>query len=329
MKSSAAPIRRRLLLACAMAGAVPLAAAQTGGGAYPNKPIRLLVGYGAGGGVDAMARMLAVRLTTLLGQQVVVENRAGASGVIAADYVAKSPADGYTLIMGESALLIAPHLQPRVSFDPLKSLTPVAGVFVAPLMIVTGNGIAAKTPQELIGLLKASPGKYSYATSGVGTVHHLGFEMFKARTGTFVLHIPYRGAAQIVPDVVSGVVQIGVVSASAAMAQARAGRLNAIALMSTGKLAGAEDVPALSQALPGFNLAPRLFLAAPSGTPAAVVSRLNDAVRTVLESADLAQAAALQGAIPAYTASGALAIDLQRESAEWANIIRTQKITAE
>ncbi|MEO7393140.1 MAG: tripartite tricarboxylate transporter substrate-binding protein [Ramlibacter sp.] len=307
----------------------PIVGAQTGATAYPNKPIRLLVGYGAGGGVDAMARMLAVRLSPLLGQQVVVENRAGASGVIAADIVSKSPADGYTLLMGESALLIAPHLQPRASFDPLKSLTHVAGVFVAPLMIVTGNGIPAKTPEELIRLLKSNPGKYSYATSGVGTVQHLGFEMFKSRTGTFVLHIPYRGAAQIVPDVISGVVPIGVVSASAAMAQARSGRLNAVAIMNTGKLAGAEDVPALAQALPGFNLAPRLFLAAPSGTPTAILTKLNDAVRTVLASADLAQAAALQGAIPAYTEPGPLAADLVRESAEWANIIKTQKIKAE
>jgi tripartite-type tricarboxylate transporter receptor subunit TctC len=329
LKSSAVSIRRRLLLACTLACAVPLASAQTGAAAYPNKPIRLLVGYGAGGGVDAMARMLAVRLSALLGQQVVVENRAGASGVIAADYVSKSPADGYTLLMGESALLIAPHLQSRAGFDPIKLLTPVAGVFIAPVMIVIGNAVAAKTPEELIRLLKASPGKYSYASSGVGTVQHLGFEMFKARTGTFVLHIPYRGAAQIVPDVISGVVQIGVVSATAAMAQAKAGRLNAVAIMSTGKLAGAEDVPALDQALSGFNVAPRLFLAAPSGTPAAIVTRLNDAVRTVLASADLAQAAALQGAIPAYTASGPLAADLLRESADWANIIKSQKITAE
>ena len=247
MKFSALSARRRLLLACALAAAVPLAGAQTGTPAYPNKPIRLLVGYGAGGGVDAMARMLAVRLSTLLGQQVVVENRAGASGVIAADFVSKSPADGYTLLMGESALLIAPHLQTRVTFDPLKSLTPVAGTFIAPLMIITGNGVPAKTPEELIRLLKASPGKYSYASSGVGTVQHLGFEMFKARTGTFVLHIPYRGAAQIVPDVISGVVQIGVVSASAAMAQARAGRLNAMAIMSTAKLAGADDSEVMNQ----------------------------------------------------------------------------------
>ena len=318
-------LRRRTLLTCALALAAPLASAQS----YPNKPIRLLVGYAAGGGVDAMARMLALRLPPLLGQQVVVENRAGASGVIAADVVAKSLPDGYTLLVGESALLIAPYLQTRTTLDPIKSLTPVAGLFLAPLMIIAGNNVPATNPKELIRLLKANPGKYSYATSGVGTVHHLGFEMMKAQTGTFVLHIPYRGAAQIVPDVISGQVPFGVVSAAAGMAQAKSGRLRAIAMMSTGKLAGAENVPALAEALPGFDMAPRLFLLAPAGTPAPVVEKLNEAVRTVLASPELAQAAAQQGAIPAYMASGPLAADMVRESAEWGRIIKAQKISAE
>ncbi|HXD42570.1 MAG TPA: tripartite tricarboxylate transporter substrate-binding protein [Ramlibacter sp.] len=312
-------------MACALALAAPLAGAQS----YPNKPIRLLVGYAAGGGVDAMARMIALRLPPLLGQQVVVENRAGASGVIAADLVAKSAPDGYTLLVGESALLIAPYLQARTTLDPIKSLTPVAGLFLAPLMIIAGNDVPATNPKELVRLLKANPGKYSYATSGVGTVHHLGFEMMKAQTDSFVLHIPYRGAAQIVPDVISGQVPFGVVSAAAGMAQAKSGRLRAIAMMSTAKLAGAENVPALAEALPGFDMAPRLFLLAPAGTPPPVVEKLNEAVRTVLASPDLAQAAAQQGAIPAYMASGPLAADMVRESAEWGRIIKAQKISAE
>jgi tripartite-type tricarboxylate transporter receptor subunit TctC len=317
--------RRRAVLAGALALAAPLAHAQ----AFPAKPIRLLVGYAAGGGVDAIARMLAQRLPAVLGQQVVVENRAGASGTIAADVVAKSAPDGYTLLVGESALLIAPHLQARMNFDPLKSLTPVAGLFVAPLMIVTSNTVPAATPKELIALLKSNPGKYSYATSGVGTVHHLGFEMMKSRIGAFVVHIPYRGAAQIVPDVISGQVPIAVVSAAAGMAQAKAGRLRAVAMMNTAPLAGAENVRPLADALPGFNMAPRLFLSAPVGTPAAVIEKLNDGVRTVLASAELAQAAALQGAIPAYMASAPLAADLARESADWIKVIKSQKISPE
>jgi tripartite-type tricarboxylate transporter receptor subunit TctC len=236
---------------------------------------------------------------------VVVENRAGASGLIAADTVARSAPDGYTLLMGESGMLITAQLQPRANLDPLKAFTPVAGTFIAPLMIVVNNNLPAADPKQLVALLKANPGKYAYATSGVGTVHHLGFEMLKARTGAFVVHIPYRGAAQILPDVISGQVPIGVVSAAAGLAQARAGKVRPIAMMSTGKLAGAENVPAMAEALPGFDVAPRLMLMAPAGTPPAVVERLNDAVRGVLESPDLAQAAALQGRDSLLCARGA------------------------
>jgi len=323
--------RRRLL------GLVALAGLAAGAGisphvqaqAYPSKPIRLLVGYSAGGGVDAMARLLAPRLSTLLGQQVIVDNRAGAAGLIAGDAAAKAAADGYTLMLADSSLLIAQHMQPRMSFDPLKSFVPVAAVFTLPLVIVAGNEVPARTPRELVALLKAAPGKYSFATSGVGTVQHLGFEMMKGLTHAFVVHIPYRGASQIVPDVISGQVPIGVVSATAAMAQAKAGKLRAIAVMSPVKLAGAEDVAPLSDALPGFDAAPRLFVLAPAGTPAATVEKLSEAIRTVMTAPDMAQAAAQQGAVPAFMASAPLATDIVRESAAWGKVIREQKISGQ
>ena len=317
--------RRSLLLVGLLGLACASAQAQT----YPVKPIRLLVGFSAGGGVDAMARLLAPRLTSLLGQSVVVENRTGAAGLIAGDFVAKAAPDGYTLLLGESGLLIAQHLQAQMPFDPLKAFAPVAGVFISPLMIVANNDLPAKTPKELVALLKAHPGKYSFATSGVGTVQHLGFEMLKAQTGAFVVHIPYRGAAQILPDVVGGQVPLGVVSATAGTAQAKAGRLRAIAMMSPVKLAGAEEVPPLSDALPGFNVAPRLMLLAPAGTPAAVIERLGDAVRTILGRPELVQSASAQGAVAAFVEAGALAIELSRESAEWGRIIKEQKITTQ
>ena len=326
MKLSHFQMTRRCVL---LAAALALAGAGAQAQGYPAKPIRLLVGYSAGGGVDTMARVLAPRLSTLLGQQVVVENRAGAAGLIAGDAVAKAAPDGYTLLLGESGLLIAQHLQARMAFDPIKSFTPVAGLFTSPLMIVASNSFPAKTPKELVALLKASPGKYSYATSGVGTVQHLGFEMLKGQTGAFVVHIPYRGAAQIVPDVVGGQVPLGVVSATAGLAQSKAGKLRAIAMMSPVKLAGAEDVPPISEALPGFNVAPRLYLTAPAGTPAAVIERLGEAVRTVLASPELAQAVSVQGAVPAYMAAGPLATDLARESAAWGQFIKAQNITAQ
>ena len=316
---------RRALLAAGLALAAPLAFAQ----AYPNKPDRLLVGYNAGGGVDAMARMLAQRLSGVLGQQVVVENRSGASGMIAADHVAKSPADGYTLLMGESGMLINSILQPRPGLDPIKSFTPVAGTFVAPLLIVANSNFPANNPKELVAALKASPGRYSYATSGVGTVQHLGFEMLKAKVNAFIVHIPYRGAAQIVPDVISGQVPLGVVSAAAGLAQAKAGRLKAVAIMSTGKLAGAEAIAPMADALPGFDVAPRLMLLGPAGMPAAIVEKISEATRSVLASADLVQAAAQQGGVPAYMAPAELGPDLARESADWARIVKAQKISVE
>ncbi len=296
---------------------------------FPNKPIRLLVGYSAGGGVDAMARLLAPRLSTLLGQQVIVDNRTGAAGLIAADAVSKAPADGYTLMLADSSLLIAKLLNPKLALDPLTAFTPVAGAFDLPLVIVVNNSFPATTPKELVATLKASPGKHSFATSGVGTVQHLAFEMLKAQIGAFVVHIPYRGAAQIVPDVISGQVPIGIVSATSALAQAKAGRPRAVAVMSPVRLAGAENVQPLSDVVPGFSAAPRLFALAPAGTPSEVVTRLSDAMKTVLEAADLAQTAAAQGAVRSYGSAAQLARDLPQESATWARVIRAQKISAE
>ena len=193
-KTHSPSLSRRATLLLALAAT---ATASTGAWAqaWPTKPVRLVVGYSAGGGVDAMARLLAPRLSAVLGQQVVVENRTGAAGLIAGDTVARAAPDGYTLMLGDSSLLIAQHLQPRMSFDPIKSFTPVAGVFTLPLVIVVNNDVPAKTPAEFVKLLRDQPGRFSYATSGVGTVHHLGFEMLKAKARSFVVHIPYRGAA--------------------------------------------------------------------------------------------------------------------------------------
>lgn len=319
--------RRRGLVLGAFGLALGLSTGQVAAQTFPNKPLRVLVGYSAGGAVDAMARLLAQGLSAELGQQVVVENRAGASGLIAAEAVSRSAADGYTLLLGESGLLIASHLQPGQRLDPLKAFVPVAGLFTTPLMIVANNDFPARNPKELVAALKARPGFYSYATSGLGTVHHLGFEMLKGQSNAFVVHIPYRGAAQIVPDVMSGQVPLGVVSATAGIAQSKAGRLRALAMMSPVKLAGAEDVAPLSDALPGFNVAPRLVLLAPLGTPAALVDSLNAAVRNVLAKPETIRTANAQGAVPAYLSSSDLGPDLARESAQWAELIKTQKIS--
>ncbi|AVQ81614.1 MULTISPECIES: Bug family tripartite tricarboxylate transporter substrate binding protein [unclassified Variovorax] len=326
------PERRHALRAMAalgFAGAFALAAPVARAQKYPDKPIRLVVGYSAGGGVDAVARLLGVRLSAVLGQQVLVENRTGATGLIAAEFVAKAPPDGYTLMMGDSALLIAKLLQPKIGIDPLTSFKPVAGAFISPLMIVANNDFPAKTPAELVKELKANASRYSYATSGVGTVQHLGFEMLKQSTGSSVVHVPYRGAAQIVPDVIGGQIPLGVVSATAGMAQAKAGKLRAVALMNTAKLEGAESVPPLADALPGFDVAPRIFVLAPAGTPNEVVEQLSAAVKSVLDTPEAGAAAAAQGTLRAYSTPSQLGKDMAAETSRWKKIISDQRIVAE
>lgn len=325
MTTTARSVRRRALLLAAAACATG-AAGTTAAQGFPSKPVRIFVGYSAGGGVDAMARLLATGLAAQLGQQVIVENRAGASGMIAAEAVVGSATDGHTLLLGESGLLIASLLRPGRGVDPLKALAPVAGLFVSPLMIVANNQLPIRNPQELIAELKAHPGRYSYATSGIGTVHHLGFEMLKGQTGSFVVHIPYRGAAQIVPDVIGGQVPLGVVSATAGISQAKAGKLRGVAMLSRTRLPGGEDVPPLADALPGFDVAPRLALLAPTGTPQPVIDRLSEAVRSVLTDPATQRDALKQGALTAYLPAAELGRDLARESGDWARTIRDRGV---
>lgn len=321
-------LRRRWLAALALTSALApsLGWAQAD---YPARPIRLLVGYSAGGGVDGAARLLANQLSHQLGQPVVVENRAGATGQIAADAVAKAAPDGYTLLVGESALMIARALQPAQSVDPLTAFTPVAGLFVAPLVIISNNDFPARTPAELVRELKRNPGKLSYATSGVGTVHHMGFEVLKQETNTFALHVPYRGASQIVPDVISGQVQLGVVSVTAATAQAKAGRVRALALMSRELVPGAESIRPLADAVPGFNVEPRLFLLAPAGTPAAITAKLSGAVKIALEQPETARGALAQGLPISFLSTQQLQQSMKEEGTHWLRIVRERKLTAE
>jgi len=320
-------LRRRTLALGGTLGALGLRPARAQ--SFPSKPIRLLVGYPAGGGVDAIARLLASGLAAKFGQQVLVENRAGAAGMIAAEAVSKSPPDGHTLLVGETGMLITSLLRPEHGIDPLKALAPVAGLYVLPLIIVANNQVPIRDPKTLIAELKANPGKYSYATPGIGTVQHLGFELLKGQTGTFVVHVPYRGAAQIIPDVIGGQIPLGVVTATAGLSQARAGKLRAVAMLSPVRLPGAENVRALAEAVPGFNVAPRLALLAPVGMPAGLADQIGQAVRELISTAETVQSALQIGAVTAYVPAAELGRDLARESASWAQLIRDRKITGE
>ncbi|HEU0259376.1 MAG TPA: tripartite tricarboxylate transporter substrate-binding protein [Burkholderiales bacterium] len=295
---------------------------------YPAKPLRMLVGYSAGGGADALARLIAVKIADGLGQQVLVENRPGAGATIAAAAVASSPADGYTIFFADTALLIAPAIYQKLSFDPVKSFAPVSGACTTPLVIAVNNEVKAASVAELISALKANPGRLSYGSPGIGTVHHLAMETFKRQAGVDIVHVPYKGASAIIPDVISGQLQIGIISAPPALAQSKAGRLRPIALTSPVRVAGA-DWPALADTLPGFDASPRLFVLAPAGTPAGVVTKLNETLKTALASKDLLDAFSAQGAFADWSTPQALGVVMAQESLRWAQVARDAGIKAE
>jgi tripartite-type tricarboxylate transporter receptor subunit TctC len=314
---------RFILLALLVASSQPGQAQQ-----YPAKPLRMLVGYSAGGGADALARLIAAKMADGLGQQVLVENRPGAGATIAAAALASSPPDGYTIFFADTALLIAPAIYQKLSFDPVKSFAPVSGACTTPLVIAVNNEVKAASVAELISTLKANPGRLSYGSPGIGTVHHLAMETFKRQAGVDIVHVPYKGASAIIPDVISGQLQIGIISAPPALAQSKAGRLRPIALTSPVRVAGA-DWPALADTLPGFDASPRLFVLAPAGTPAGVVTKLNETLKTALASKDLLDAFSAQGAFADWSTPQALGILMAQESLRWAQVARDAGIKAE
>ena len=314
----------RSVLGAALAACAAFAFAQT----YPTKPLRMLVGYSAGGGADALARIVAAKMAGELGQQVLVENRPGAGATLAADAVAKAAPDGYTIMFADSALLIAPSIYARLPFDALKSFAPVGGAVTTPLVVVVNPSVPAESTQALIRLLRADPGKYSYGSPGVGTVHHLAMELFKKQAGVNMLHVPYKGAAAIVPDVISGQLPVAIMSASPALAQSKAGRLRPIALTSPAKLANA-DWPALADTLPGFDASPRLFVLAPAGTPAAVVALLSGTLKAALSSREVLDGIAQQGAAADYTTPRELGARMAQELRKWEQVARDSGAKAE
>ena len=296
---------------------------------YPGRPVKMLVGYAAGGGMDSLARVLAAKLTETLGQQVLVENRAGASGAVAADAMIKSLADGYTIYAAESGALILPGINPKISYDPVRNFLPVGGVATLPMAFVVTNAFPAKNAQELIAALKAAPGKYSYASPGVGTVQHFAFELFMRSAGVSAVHIPYKGAATMMPDIISGQVPVAVISVSAAMGQVKAGKIRTIALTSPQRISSAPDWPAMAETLAGFDAAPRVFVVAPVGTPQPVVTRLNEAMRAALASKDLQENYERQGATAMPSSPEELGRQIAEETRRWATIAKEANIKSE
>lgn len=280
-----APVRRRLaLVALGLAAGAPLTSvfAQP---AYPGKPIKLVVGYAPGGSVDMAARVVADILAAKLGGTVVVDNVAGAAGVVAAQRVVNSPADGHTLMVGSSNELAATGLvNPAQKYDPLTDFTPVGLVATAPVLLVAGPRMGVKNLDEFFALVKKNPGKFSYGSSGVGSTLHFAGELVKQRAGVFMTHIPYRGTAALTTDLVGGSLDFAVVSPTAAAPFLQSQRFTALGVTSAKRFPALPNVPALGEhpQLKGYELSGWFALAAPKGLPADITQRLNTALKAGL-----------------------------------------------
>ncbi len=303
-----------------------LAAAQ----AFPTKPIRMIVGFPPGGGTDIVARMLGSRLATVLGQPVVVENRAGADGVVATEIAAKSAPDGYTLLIGTAGnLAINQTLYGKVPFDIARDFAPVTQVVSVDMMLTTHPSLPAKTVSALIALSKARPGQLNYASTGIGGIPHLAMELFNHMAGTKIAHVPYKGGSPALADLTGGHVPMMVQSMVQGLAIVKAGKLRAVGLFSPRRAALLPDVQTVAESLPGCEATNWYGLVVPTGTPAAIHKRIYEEVVKLLRSPELKELLIAQGAEPVGSTPEQFADFMKSETAKWARVIKEANIRPE
>jgi tripartite-type tricarboxylate transporter receptor subunit TctC len=306
--------------------AIPPAFAQS----YPAKPIRLVVPFPPGGATDLFARTVSQKLADRLGQPVVVDNRPGAGGTLGSDIVAKAPADGYTLLLSTSSThSIGPNLNPKIPYDAVRDFTPISHLGNAPSIMLVPNTSPAKTVKDWIDHARKNPGRLNYASSGNGTIVHLTAELFKSQAQVFVLHIPYRGTALAVPDLVSGKIDVLFDSLPTGLPHVKEGRLRALGVTSAKRTPLAPDLPPISDVLPGYESVTWFGLFGPRGLPVDMVQRLNTAATQVLSDPDAVDRLTRLGIEPAGGPPAQFSRMLAGESAKWKKIIDERKITLE
>jgi tripartite-type tricarboxylate transporter receptor subunit TctC len=297
---------------------------------YPDKPIRIVVTFPAGGPTDAVARPISQSLSTTWGQPVIIDNRGGAGGIVGTEIVAHSAPDGYNLLIGTAGgMSINPSLHAKLSYDPFKDFAPISMLVINPQILVMHPALAASNVRELVALAKSKPGQLNFASSGTGTATHLGLELFKAATGINVVHVPYKGGAPALTDLIAGQVQLLFISIPSVMPQVKAGRLKAIAVSSARRSLSAPDVPTVAESgYPGFEYVNWNALFAPAATPRAIINKLNSEVVKIMRDPDLAQKLVSQGAEPAPGTPEQLAQYMRVDFDRWRKVIRAAGITA-
>jgi tripartite-type tricarboxylate transporter receptor subunit TctC len=319
---------RRVAAALFVALAFSGAAAAQG---WPEKPVRFIVGFTPGGPSDIIARALGQKLADLWGQQVVIENRPGAGGNIAAEIAAKSAPDGTTWLLGNNSILATNQsLYRKLGYDPVKDFAPVALVALQPNILVVNPGVPANSVKELIALARAKPGQLNYASSGSGAAAHLAGELFKAMTGVDMVHIPYKGAQPALTDVISGQAQLMFATSASVIPYIKAGRLRALAVTTARRSATVPELPTLSEAgVPGFEAITWHGVVVPSATPAPLIERLNRDIVDVLRMPDLRERLESLGAELAAGTPRDFADYIAREIPKWTKVVKDSGARAE
>jgi len=295
---------------------------------WPERPIKLIVPFAAGSSSDTIARIVGAKMGEKLGQQVVVENRVGGSTVIGTDAVAKAAPDGYTLGLANTTTHAAsPALNPNLPFDPIKDFAPVAMIGSSPFVLIGAPQLPASTLAEVIALAKSKPGALSYASAGTGTLAHLAGELFKRQAGVDITHVPYRGTAQSMVDLMQGRIELSVSTIPPTLQQIHEGKLRALAVMSEKRNVMLPDVPTVGEAgVPGCEAGLWTAIVVPAGTPAAIVKRLNEAVLAAAAASDVQQAMKIQGVDPAPGAPEAVAARIKADVVKWREVVMAAKI---
>lgn len=320
-------MRRRVWLA----GAGLVTAWPLWSGAQQGKPLRLIVPFTPGGSTDILARALAPRLALALGTQVVIDNKPGAGGSLGAAEAARAAPDGNTLLMGHiGTLAVNPAIYPKLAYDPVKSFVPVAYVARVPNVLVVPASAPVRTLREFVERARASPGKFSYSSGGNGSAAHITFEYLKLKTGMFMLHIPYRGTAPSVTDLLGGQVDATFTGAPAVLPQVRSGRLRALAVSSAQRMATLPEVPTVAESgYGGFEADQWYGVVAPAGTPAALVARLNIEINKALALPEVAQQMAVEGAVPVPTTPASFGALIAREIPRWAEVVKAGNVRSD
>jgi tripartite-type tricarboxylate transporter receptor subunit TctC len=314
------------LAACGVLGAAPEATAQ----AWPNKSVRVVIPFPAGGSADTLARLLGQKLTERLGQPFVADNRPGAGGNIGTELAAKAAPDGYTFLMGVSSIAIAPSLYANLSWDPVKDFSPVVLVASTPNILVVHPSVAANSVQELVALAKSKPGQLNYASGGNGATNHLAGELFKRMTGTEIVHIPYRGNPLAVIDVLNGQVAMMFDFMITSLPHVKAGKLRPLAVTGTRRSPQVPELPTVSEAgVPGYEASTWFAIMAPAGTPADATSKLNAEVNAVLRLPDVRDRLDTLGAEPLGGTSADVATRLRADLVKWTEVVKAANIKIE